>query len=81
MISGSTSAMYSVRAVSFGRRLVLAVGVKEHVEAHGRPQPHLGTVGRRDRAGHAGQEIVERPVEDREEDLLLGPEVVVEAAC
>ena len=59
--------------------LVLAVRVEEHVEAHRRAQPRLGAVDGRHRAAHAVEEIVERAVEDREEDVLLGREVIVEA--
>jgi len=58
---------------------VLAVGVEEHVEAHGRAQPRLGPIRRRDGATHARQEVVECAVEDREQDLLLGAKVIVEA--
>jgi hypothetical protein len=52
-------------------RLVLTVGMKEHVETHRRSQPGLGAVRRRDRAAHAGQEIVERAIQDREQISCL----------
>src|SRR5256885_11973734 len=60
--------------------LFRSVGVKQHVEAHGRPQPRLGAVRRRDRAPNAGQEIVERAVEDRKSTRLNSSHLVISYA-
>jgi len=60
-------------------RFLAPAHVEEHVEAHGRLQSRAVVVGRRHRVPEAVEQVVERAVEDGEQDVLLGREVVVEA--
>src|SRR5439155_58886 len=77
-VNGLSMAL-SFRTSVAHERLLSAARVEDDVEAHGSPQLALGAVGRRHRAPQAVEQVVERAVENGEEDLLLGVEVVVQA--